>query len=76
MLHLTADPLACDKLRALPNVRIYEYYDILEFLGTDKFVGLKAKSTKSSEEIIVNADGAFEYIGLKPTADAFKELGI
>lgn len=76
LLHLTADPSACDKLRALPNVRIYEYYDILEFLGTDKFVGLKAKSTKSSEEIIVNADGAFEYIGLKPTADAFKELGI
>lgn len=76
LLHLTADPSACDKLRALPNVRIYEYYNILEFLGTDKFVGLKAKSTKSSEEIIVNADGAFEYIGLKPTADSFKELGI
>lgn len=76
LFNLTADPVACDKLRELPNVKIYEYYDILEFLGTDKFAGLKAKSTKTEEEITINADGAFEYIGLKPTADAFKNLGI
>lgn len=76
LFNLTADPLACDKLRAMPNVKIYEYYDILEFIGEDKFAGLKAKSTKTEEEITVLADGAFEYIGLKPTAEAFKDLGI
>ena len=76
LFNLTADPLACDKLRAMPNVKIYEYYDILEFIGEDKFEGLKAKSTKTEEEITVLADGAFEYIGLKPTAEAFKDLGI
>ncbi|MGI6227070.1 MAG: NAD(P)/FAD-dependent oxidoreductase [Peptococcales bacterium] len=76
LFNLTADPAACDKLRALPNVKVYEYYDILEFLGTDKFEGLRAKSTETGEEIKVFADGAFEYIGLQPTANAFKELGI
>ncbi|MEG6522325.1 NAD(P)/FAD-dependent oxidoreductase [Desulfotomaculum sp. 1211_IL3151] len=76
LFDLTADPLACEKLRSLPNVKIYEYYDILEFIGEDKFAGLKAKSTKTDEEITVLADGAFEYIGLKPTAEAFKDLGI
>ncbi|AET70361.1 thioredoxin reductase [Desulfosporosinus orientis DSM 765] len=76
LFNLTADPGACDKLRVLPNVKIYEYYNILEFLGADKFAGLKAKSTKTGQEITVNADGAFEYIGLQPTADAFKVLCI
>lgn len=76
LFNLTADPLACDKLRAMPNVKIYEYYDILEFIGEGKFEGLRAKSTKTEEEITVLADGAFEYIGLKPTAEAFKDLGI
>lgn len=76
LLNLTADPVACDKLRSLPNVKIYEYYDILEFLGEDKFEGLKAKSTQTGEEITVQADGAFEYIGLQPTAEYFKGLGI
>ena len=76
MLDLTADPASCAKLRALPNVKIYEYYDILEFFGEEKFEGLRAQSTKTGEEIKVKASGAFEYIGLEPTAGAFKELGI
>jgi len=76
LFNLTADPTACNKLRAMPNVKIYEFYDILEFLGDDKFAGLRAKSTKTGEEITVEADGAFEYIGLEPKAEAFKALGI
>lgn len=76
MLNLTADPVACDKLRALPNVRIYEYYDIQEFLGDEKFEGLRAVSSQTGEELIVHAPGAFEYIGLQPTAEAFRGLGI
>jgi len=76
LFDLTADPAACDKLRALPKVKIYEYYDILEFLGTGKFIGLIAKSTKTGAKITVQADGAFEYIGLQPTAETFKDLGI
>ena len=76
LLDLTADPSACAKLRTFPNVKIYEYYDILEFLGEEKFEGLRACSTKTGEEIVVQAPGAFEYIGLEPTAEAFRTLGI
>lgn len=76
LLNLTADPAACSKLRAMPNVKIYEWFEIVDFFGQGKSLGLKARSTQTREEITVVADGAFEYIGLQPTADAFKDLGI
>lgn len=76
LFNLTADPCSCEKLRAMANVMIHEYCEILEFLGEDKFAGLRAKSTETRAEIIVAADGAFEYIGLEPSAEAFKDLGI
>ena len=76
LFNLTADPVACEKLRSMPNVEIYEYHEILEFIGTDKFQGLKAKSTITGQEIVVGAEGAFEYIGLEPTTEAFTDLGI
>lgn len=73
---LTADPIACDKLRNMPNVTVHEYCNILEFLPGDTFTGLTAKSTKTEEVFTVCADGAFEYIGLRPTTESFKSLGI
>jgi thioredoxin reductase (NADPH) len=76
MLDLTADPAACDKLRAMPNVKIYEFHEIDEFIGEGRLESIRAHSTKTGEEIVVMADGAFEYIGLKPTAEAFAALGI
>ena len=76
LLNLTADPLACAKLRQLPNVEIHEYYDIKEFFSQGDGLGLKAVSTKTGETITVLADGAFEYIGLHPTTECFKNLGI
>jgi len=76
LFNLTADPIACEKLRSMPNVKIYEYHEVLEFLGAGKFQGLKGKSTETGQEIIVEAAGAFEYIGLQPTTEAFVDLGI
>lgn len=77
MFDLTADPSACDKLRAMPNVTIYPYQDILEFLGTDKLEGVRFKSTKEDAvERTVSCDGVFEYIGLEPTAGFCADLGI
>lgn len=76
MLDLTADPSACDKLRAMPNVKIYEWHDIIEFTGGERMERVRAKSSKTGEEIVVETDGAFEYIGLEPTAQAFASLGI
>lgn len=76
MFGLTADPSACDKLRAMPNAEIHEWFDILHFLPGDSFTGLHAKSSKTGEEITVYGDGAFEYIGLMPVTESFSDLGI
>ncbi len=76
MFDLTADPMACDKLRAMENVTIYPYQDILEFLGDSKLEGVRFKSTENGEERSVSCDGVFEYIGLTPTTESFAELGV
>lgn len=76
MFDLTADPIACDKLRAMDHVKIYPYQDVLEFTGDTKLEGVHFKSTKTGEENQVSCDGVFEYIGLTPTTESFKSLGV
>ncbi len=76
MFDLTADPIACDKLRAMDKVTIYPYQDILEFIGDTRLEGVRFRSTKTGEEKTVNCDGVFEYIGLTPTTECFKDLGV
>lgn len=76
MFDLTADPIACDKLRAMEHVKIYPYQDVLEFMGDTKLEGIHFKSTKSGEETTVSCDGVFEYIGLTPTTECFEDLGV
>ena len=76
MFDLTADPVACDKLRAMDHVTIYPYQDVLGFYGDSKIRGIHFKSTKTGEENKVDCDQVFEYIGLTPTTEPFKNLGI
>ena len=76
MFDLTADPIACDKLRAMDKVSIYPYQDILEFVGDTRLEGVRFRSTKTGEEKTVSCDGVFEYIGLTPTTECFKDLGV
>ncbi|CVH75023.1 Thioredoxin reductase [Clostridiales bacterium CHKCI006] len=77
MFDLTADPIACDKLRAMDNVTIYTYQNVEEFVGENgKLAGVRFKSTQTGEERIVNCDGVFEYIGLTPTTEFLKDTGL
>ncbi len=77
MFDLTADPSACDKLRAMPNVSIYPWQDVLEFLGKAKLEGVRFRPNREEgEPRVVTCDGVFEYIGLEPTAGFCKNLGI
>ena len=76
MFDLTADPIACDKLRSMPNVTVYPYQDILDFVGESSLEGVHCKSTQTGEEMTVKCDGVFEYIGLAPLTDFVKDLGI
>lgn len=76
LFDLTADPVSCDELRALPNVTVYAFHNVEGFTGADKLQGVRIKSTKTQEEIEIQCDGAFEYIGLKPSTEAFQNLDI
>lgn len=76
MFDLTADPMACDKLRAMDNVTVYPFQDVLEFTGDERLEGVRFKSTKTGEENFAKCDGVFEYIGLTPTTEAFEGLGV
>ncbi len=77
LFDLTADPKACDQLRAMDNVSVYPYQDVLEFTGEGALDGVRFKSTKEDgTERHISCDGIFEYVGLQPTAGAFSKLGI
>lgn len=73
---LTADPSACDKLRAMPNVKIYPYQLVLEFLGQARLEGVKIKPKEGGQEQIIPCDGAFEYVGLTPISNFCAKLDI
>lgn len=74
---LTADPKACDQLRAMPNVTVFPYQKVLEFTGGEKLDGVRFVSTREDAvERHVRCDGVFEYIGLQPNSEVFKELNI
>ncbi|MEG7531096.1 MAG: FAD-dependent oxidoreductase [Hungatella sp.] len=66
---LTADRIACERLRSFSNVTIWTFQDVLKFTGDDKLCGVKIKSTITGEEKTVECDGVFEYIGLIPITD-------
>lgn len=76
MLDLTADPFACDKLRAMDNVKIHIFQDVLEFQGDGKLTGVRFKSTETGEEQVAACDGVFEYIGLIPTTEFLAGSGV
>jgi len=76
LFDLTADPVACDRLRAMENVTIYPYQDIVEFTGDGKLEAVVFKSTETGEEKTVTCDGVFEYIGLQPMTDIVKPFDI
>ncbi len=77
MFDLTADPKACDKLRAMENVDVYPFQDVLEFTGVSSLEGIKFKSTQEdATERFVKCDGVFEYIGLEPVSSFCADLGI
>lgn len=92
MLGLTADPIACDRLRQKKNVKIYVYQDVLSFEGTDRISGVRVKDNENDKdpkfgpvdtvdekrmgETVIPCDGVFEFIGLTPTTEFCQDLGI
>ncbi|VEU83103.1 NAD(P)/FAD-dependent oxidoreductase [Acholeplasma hippikon] len=72
--HLTADLKSQEILRNKENVEIIYDAKVIEFLGDFNLEGVKV--LKQDKEILIPCDGVFEYIGLRPVTDMFKNLGI
>ena len=76
LFDLTADAIACDKLRARTNVSIYPFQEDIKFYGDSNLEKVTCRDKKTNEVRSFLADGVFEYIGLEPTTGCFKDLGI
>ncbi|MGL4344564.1 MAG: NAD(P)/FAD-dependent oxidoreductase [Cellulosilyticaceae bacterium] len=76
MFELTADEIANEKFRNLPNTTVHTQVEIIAFEGGQKLEKVKIRSKQTGEETTLACDGVFEYIGLEPTTYACGDLGI
>lgn len=74
---LTADKKTIDSLLAKQNVTIHYNSVVTEFVVDEAgdLTGVQIKNTLG-EKTIIKTDGVFEYIGLKPATEIFKDLNI
>lgn len=72
--HLTADKKAQEILKKAQNVEYLYNSEIIEFYGEENLEGITVKTGDVKQDI--KLDGVFEYIGLIPTTQMIKDLGI
>lgn len=72
---LTADKISADRLLSLPNVKVHYNSVVKEFVGEDKLEAVKIVDTDGNETLIPT-EGVFEYVGLRPVTELFKDLDI
>ena len=72
---LTADKISVDRLLSLPNVKVHYNSVVKEFVGEDKLEAVKIVDTDGNETLIPT-EGVFEYVGLRPVTELFKDLDI
>ena len=76
------DELRAEKVlqdRAFKNDKMHFTWDseVKEIVGDgQKMTGVKVHNNKTNEDSVVDASGAFIYIGNIPNTDAFRDLGI
>ncbi|VEU79573.1 NAD(P)/FAD-dependent oxidoreductase [Haploplasma axanthum] len=77
MPHLTADKKAQDILTSKANVDFRFSSKVNKFVlgNSGEMLGVEITNSKGEKEVI-NADGAFEYIGLIPVTTFVSKLGI
>lgn len=71
---LTADQKAIETLKSKDNVDFYFNASALEFIGSDSLEAVKI--LVDGKEIVIEADGVFEYIGLAPVTNFLENLSI
>ncbi len=73
---LTADPKAQDILKKAENVDFHYGSVVKKFLKDDKGLTGVVIINNDGVETSIDADGAFEYVGMIPVTDMVKHLGI
>jgi len=65
-----------EKLKTIDNISTHMNKTSLEFTSTENelFKGLKVKDNETNEESVLEADGAFIFIGLIPNTQSFKSI--
>lgn len=71
--NFSASKTYVEKLETIENISTYMNKSSLEFISNDKglFSGLKVKDNDTSEVSVLEADGAFIFIGLIPNTKSF-----
>lgn len=74
---LTAEAKAVEKLIHTDNVTVYYESTVQKFLK-DEQGGLSGVAivTKDGQEVTIDAQGVFEYIGMRPVTEMVSELGV
>ena len=75
------DELRAQKIlqnRAFKNEKVNFIWDsvVEEVVGENFVEGVRIRNVKTNEVSVVDADGAFVYIGILPNSKAFQNLGI
>ncbi|MDX9762145.1 MAG: protein disulfide oxidoreductase [Desulfomonilia bacterium] len=69
-----ADPVLVNEVKNNRHVRFHPGMQVEEFLGREKLQGVRVASVDGSTRFDLQVDGVFLEIGLKPNADALKNL--
>lgn len=66
-----ADKILQDKLKNYKNIEVIFDTIPLEIIATTKVEGIKLQNNKTNQITILDVDGIFPYIGLKPNSELF-----
>lgn len=71
---LTADQAVIDRVACLPNVRLFENYNVVEFTGDKNLNGLTIREKAGAETMTLPVKGVFVAIGLEPNSSLVAHL--
>jgi thioredoxin reductase (NADPH) len=69
---LRADPILQERAFSNPKVRFIWDSTVTEILGDENVTGVRIRNLKTGEEVALEADGVFPYIGHVPNTGIFK----
>ena len=72
--HLTAQSYYTGQVEADPKIEVRYNVDVEEIIGADTVEGVKVRNINDNSSSIIEAEGVFIYVGLKPNTKTFNGL--